>query len=240
MEPAKVPQHVAIIMDGNGRWARERLLPRMAGHRKGASTVRRICYACADRGIKVLTLYMFSTENWKRAQEEVGSLMGLIERTLRKELAEFHRRGVRVRVSGRVDQLPAALQETIRGHLDATDDHRDLTLNMAVNYGGRAEIVDAARALAAEVQAGRLAPEEITEELFAGKLYTAGLPDPDLLIRTGGDMRISNFLLWQLAYTEIYVTPTLWPAFAEEELDRALEAYATRERRFGGVLGGVG
>jgi undecaprenyl diphosphate synthase len=240
VEPREVPRHVAIIMDGNGRWAQERLLPRMAGHRKGASTVRRICYACADRGIKVLTLYMFSTENWKRAQEEVGSLMGLIERTLRKELAEFHRRGVKVRVSGRVDQLPAALQQTIHGHLGATEEHTDLILNMAVNYGGRAEIVDAARSLARDVQEGRLAPDDITEETFASRLYTAGLPDPDLLIRTGGDMRISNFLLWQLAYTEIYVTPTLWPAFTEEELDRALGTFSSRERRFGGVLGEVG
>jgi undecaprenyl diphosphate synthase len=235
-----VPEHVAIIMDGNGRWAQERLLPRMAGHRKGASTVRRICYACADRGIKVLTLYMFSTENWKRAQEEVGSLMGLIERTLRKELAELNRRGVRVRVSGRVEQLPAALRQTIHGHLDATDDNQDLILNMAVNYGGRAEIVDAARSLARDVQEGRLQPDDISEELFESRLYTAGLPDPDLLIRTGGDMRISNFLLWQLAYTEIYVTNTLWPAFGEDELDRAIHAFGSRERRFGGVLGGTG
>lgn len=235
-----VPEHVAIIMDGNGRWAQERLLPRMAGHRKGASTVRRICYACADRGIKVLTLYMFSTENWKRAQEEVGSLMGLIERTLRKELAELNRRGVRVRVSGRMAQLPAALRETIHGHLDATDDNTDLILNMAVNYGGRAEIVDAARSLARDVQEGRLQPDDISEELFQSRLYTAGLPDPDLLIRTGGDMRISNFLLWQLAYTEIYVTNTLWPAFGEDELDRAIQTFGSRERRFGGVLGGTG
>lgn len=235
-----VPQHIAIIMDGNGRWAQERLLPRAAGHRKGASTVRNICYACADRGVKVLTLYMFSTENWKRTQEEVGALMGLIDRTLRKELAELNRRGVRVRVSGRVEGLPSALRGTIDGHLGATASNDDLILNMAINYGGRAEIVDAARALAREVQAGTLDPEAITEELLAAKLYTAGLPDPDLLIRTGGDMRISNFLLWQVAYSEIYVTPTLWPDFSEEELDRALATFAARERRFGGAMGEVG
>jgi undecaprenyl diphosphate synthase len=240
MEPGLVPSHIAIIMDGNGRWARERLLPRMAGHRRGASTVRKICYACADRGVKVLTLYMFSTENWKRAQEEVGSLMTLIERTLRKELAEFHRRGVRVRVSGRLEQLPPGLQRTIAGHMDATESHLDLTLNMAVNYGGRAEIVDAAKSLARDVAEGKLDPEAIDEEMFESRLYTVGLPDPDLLIRTGGDMRISNFLLWQLAYTEIYVTPTLWPDFSEDELDRALETFASRERRYGGVIGEVG
>ncbi len=239
MTESRAPKHVAIIMDGNGRWAKERLLPRMAGHRKGASTVRRICYACADRGVEVLTLYMFSTENWKRASEEVGALMSLIERTLRKELAEFHRRGVRVRVSGRVSELPPALQDTINGHIADTAANADLTLNMAVNYGGRGEIVDAARSLAQDVRDGRLDPDQIDEALFASRLYTAGLPDPDLLIRTGGDMRISNFLLWQTAYTELYVTPTLWPAFTEEELDRAFDVFAGRERRFGGVIGGV-
>ncbi len=231
----KVPNHLAIIMDGNGRWARQRLLPRSAGHRKGTSTVRKIAYACSDRGVKVLTLYGFSTENWKRTGEEVGALMGLYERSVRKELGEFHRRGVQFRVIGRIGEFPPRVRDVLQEHVEATRRNSELIFNLALNYGGRAEIVDGVRAIAERVQAGELAPEDITEETIGRSLYTGDLPDPDLLIRTGGDMRFSNFLLWQIAYTELYVTKTLWPDFDEAALDEAFRVYASRERRFGAV-----
>jgi len=236
----KVPHHLAIIMDGNGRWARARMLPRVAGHRKGVSAVRRIAYACADRGVGVLTLYSFSTENWKRDPEEVATLMGLIDRSIRKELPEFQRRGVQVRICGRQGDLSAEMRQTLEEHVRATEGNAQFVLNLAINYGARAEIVDAVRSIARDVRDGRLAPDDVTEDLFSDRLYTGGLPDPDLLIRTGGDMRISNFLLWQLAYTEFYITPTLWPDFDEAGLDEAFQAFRGRERRYGGVLGDAG
>ncbi len=232
---SSVPNHLAIIMDGNGRWARQRLLPRSAGHRKGTSTVRKIAYACSDRGVKVLTLYGFSTENWKRTGDEVGALMGLYERSVRKELGEFHRRGVQFRVIGRIHEFPQRVRDILLEHVEATKANSDLILNLALNYGGRAELVDGVRALASRVQAGEIDPDEISEEMIGRSLYTGDLPDPDLLIRTGGDMRFSNFLLWQIAYTELYVTKTLWPDFDETALDEAFRTYGARERRFGAV-----
>lgn len=235
MNGTSVPHHVAIITDGNGRWAKRRMLPRTAGHRQGVSNVRRIAYACSDRGVKVLTIYSFSTENWSRTADEVGALLGLIERTVRKELAELNRRGVRFRVLGDITPLPASLQEALLTEVEGTRENSQLTLNLAVNYGGRAEITNAMRILAEDVRAGRITPEQIDEQAIADRLYTAHLPDPDLLIRTGDELRISNFLLWQLAYSELYFTPVLWPDFDEAELDRAFEAYRRRERRFGGV-----
>ncbi|MBD3177696.1 MAG: isoprenyl transferase [Armatimonadia bacterium] len=229
----KVPTHLAIIMDGNGRWARQRLLPRSAGHRKGTSTVRKIAYACSDRGVKVLTLYGFSTENWKRTGDEVGALMGLYERSVRKELGEFHRRGVQFRVIGRIHEFPERVRNILLEHVEATRGNTDLILNLALNYGGRAEIVDGVRSLAQQVREGSLAPDDIDEETLGRQMYTGDLPDPDLLIRTGGDMRFSNFLLWQVAYTELYVTKALWPDFDEAALDQAFQVYGGRERRFG-------
>jgi len=216
------------------------MLPRVAGHRKGVSAVRRVAYACADRGVRVLTLYSFSTENWKREEDEVSTLMGLIGRSIRKELPEFQRRGVQVRICGRRGDLPPDLQETLDEHVRATEANKQFVLNLAINYGSRAEIVDAVRSIAADARDGRLAPEDVSEDLVSSRLYTGGLPDPDLLVRTGGDMRISNFLLWQLAYTELYITPTLWPDFDEAGLDEAFEAFRGRERRYGGVLSDTG
>ncbi len=235
LEGLTIPQHVAIVMDGNGRWAQQRMLPRTAGHRKGIETVRRVCDAAEAIGIKYLTIYAFSTENWRRPPEEVNSLMELIRRTIRREVAELDRRGVQVRVSGDLEGLPAGVREALEEGVAATAHNKGLVLNLAINYGGRLEIVRAARRLAERVAAGELSPEEIDEAKFAGELYTAGMPDPDLLIRTGGEQRVSNFLLWQIAYSEIYVTPVLWPDFGEEDLRRAIVEFNRRERRFGGV-----
>ncbi len=232
---SNVPNHLAIIMDGNGRWARQRLLPRSAGHRKRTRRAWKIAYACSDRGVRVLTLYGFSTENWKRTGDEVGALMGLYERSVRKELGEFHRRGVQFRVIGRINEFPQRVRDILLEHVEATKSNSDLILNLALNYGGRAELVDGVRALASKVRAGEMDPDEISEEMIGRSLYTGDLPDPDLLIRTGGDMRFSNFLLWQIAYTELYVTKTLWPDFDEPALDEAFRTYGARERRFGAV-----
>lgn len=236
LDPARMPRHVAIIMDGNGRWARQRNLPRVEGHRRGEHAVRNVVELCGKLGIEHLTLYTFSAENWRRSQEEVGALMRLIEIVARKEIGELHRKGVRLRVLGRLHELPVSLQEELRRDVEMTRENTGLNLNLAINYGGRAEIVDASRRLAERVARGQLRPEEITEESLARELYCPGLPDPDLLIRTGGEMRLSNFLLWQAAYSEIWVTPTLWPDFGRAQLEEALQSYQGRERRFGGVL----
>ena len=227
------PTHVAIIMDGNGRWARTRGLPRAAGHRAGIQTVRRIVEACDDLGIKVLTLYTFSTENWQRPAKEVKALMVLAEEQARQEVNALHRRNIKVQLLGRREGLPLSLLEAINHGVHLTRHNTDLVLNLALNYGGRAEIVDATRRIIAE----GIDPAAIDEELFASYLYTAGLPDLDLFIRTGGEMRLSNFLLWQTAYAEYYTTPTYWPDFDEAELEKALVAYSQRTRKFGRLIG---
>jgi len=230
-----VPRHIAIIMDGNGRWARGRGLPRIEGHRQGDTSVGEVIEACRDWGVHYLTLYTFSIENWRRSEEEVQALMLLIELVARREIDTLDQKDVRVRVMGRLDELPDSLREELERDCERTRDNRGLNLILALNYGGRREIVDAARELARQVADGRLRPEEVSEELFAASLYLPGIPDPDLLIRTGGEMRISNFLLWQAAYSELYVTPVLWPDFRRPHLAEAIQEFQHRERRFGAV-----
>jgi undecaprenyl diphosphate synthase len=230
-----VPEHVAIIMDGNGRWATRRGLPRVAGHREGVTAVRRIVKAADGIGLRYLTLYAFSTENWSRPENEVSMLMALLERTITAELPDLMAQNIRLRVIGRPEGVPQDLQRGIDDVVQATADNTGLNLLMAFNYGGRDELLDAFRALAAEVQAGALQPHEISESHVARSLYTAAVPDPDLLIRTSGEMRISNFLLWQIAYTELWITPTLWPDFGAVDLYRAVAEFQGRSRRFGGV-----
>ncbi|MGE5507383.1 MAG: isoprenyl transferase [Chitinophagales bacterium] len=230
-----VPRHVAVIMDGNGRWASQRGLPRTAGHREGVLRAREIVRAAGERGVEVLTLFAFSTENWRRPNDEVSFLMRLFEESLRREIEGLKRNGVVLRVLGRVEELPRSVQEAVRRGEEETAGGTGLRLNLALNYGGRAELVDAARRLAARVAEGGLVPADIDEETFSAGLYTAGQPDPDLVIRPSGEQRLSNFLLWQAAYAELYLTPVLWPDFTEAELERALAAYAGRERRFGAI-----
>jgi undecaprenyl diphosphate synthase len=224
-----MPVHIAIIMDGNRRWARARGLSEMEGHAAGVEGIREIIRHAVRRGVAVLSLYAFSRENWARSDEEVAGLFMLLERVIRNETAELVSQGARVRLLGRLEELPAAAQASIGQALDATAGGERLQLNIAFNYSGRTELVDAARRL---VAAG-MRPEEIDEAAVAGALYTAGLPDPDMVIRTGGDHRLSNFLIWQAAYAEIYVTPTLWPDFGPADLDAAIAEYASRQRRFG-------
>jgi undecaprenyl diphosphate synthase len=228
-----VPAHVAIIMDGNGRWARSRGLPRIEGHRRGVESVRTATYAARDLGVKMLTVYAFSSENWSRPPDEVGALMGLLELYLKKELATFVRDRVRLRTIGRVDGLPAGVQKHLRAAVEETRDFPDYTLVLALNYGARAEVVDAARAYAAAVAAGREKLNDSSWATFSRYLTTADLPDPDLVIRTSGERRVSNFLLLQAAYAEFVFTPVLWPDFTKADLAAALAEYATRERRHG-------
>ncbi len=229
-------RHIGIIMDGNGRWAQRRGLPRVEGHRRGEAAVRDVVEIAGEMGIEHLTLYTFSAENWRRSQEEVGALMTLIEFVARKEIRDLHRRNVRLQVIGRLDELPVSLREELRRDMVLTRDNTGLNLNLAINYGGRAEIVDGVRRLAEQVSLGILRPKEITEESLSQVMYAPDLPDPDLIIRTGGDLRLSNFLLWQSAYSEIWVTDTLWPDFSRQELEAAVADFGSRERRFGGVL----
>ncbi len=232
---AAIPRHIAIIMDGNGRWAKGQGLPRLFGHKAGAETVRRVLTEAAELGVEVLTLYSFSLENWKRPREEVEALMRLAVLYFAGEQDGLLKKGVRVRVLGRREGLPPDVLDAMDRVVAATAHNRRITLCLAINYGSRAEIVDAARAVAREVAAGRLKESEISEEEFAKRLTTAGLPDPDLLIRTAGEMRVSNYLLWQISYAEIHVTPTLWPDFGEAHLHAAIRDYASRSRRFGGL-----
>jgi undecaprenyl diphosphate synthase len=220
-------------MDGNGRWAKQRKLPRLMGHRAGTENTRRVLRACGEFGIEIVTLYGFSTENWRRPKNEVNGLFSIFEDAIDREVPELHRNGVRLRHLGRTDKLPARLVEKIQSAMELTQDNDRLILNLAFNYGGRAEIVDATRRIIAE----GIDPTAIDEELFASYLYTAGLPDLDLFIRTGGEMRLSNFLLWQTAYAEYYTTPTYWPDFDEAELEKALIAYGQRTRKFGRLIG---
>jgi undecaprenyl diphosphate synthase len=230
---SSVPAHVAIIMDGNGRWAKQRGLPRIEGHRRGVETVRTATFAARDLGVKMLTLYAFSVENWKRPQDEVGALMGLLEYYLRKELETFVRDRVRLRTIGRTSDLPAGVQKLLRTTIEETKHFADYTLVLALNYGARTEIVDAARAYAAAVAAGTEKLNDSSWDTFSRYLYTADLPDPDLIIRTSGEKRISNFLLMQGAYAEYVFTPVLWPDFTKADLAAAIAEYSHRERRFG-------
>lgn len=228
-----IPKHVAIIMDGNGRWARKRLLNRIKGHEKGADTVRRIVRSSRELGISTLTLYAFSTENWQRSEMEIRALMALLKRFLQSETAEMLENGIRLNVLGQMHRLPADVQKALKKSMSTTRDNTGMLLNLALSYGSRAEIVEAVGEIGRLIQAGRLNPEDITTDLIADHLYTRGMPDPDLLIRTSGEIRISNFLLWQIAYTEIFITDTLWPDFSHKEYVQILKAFQKRERRFG-------
>jgi undecaprenyl diphosphate synthase len=228
-----LPRHVAIIMDGNGRWAAARGLPRIKGHEAGAESVNEIVRECRERGIRALTLYSFSTENWKRPKAEVGALMGLLERYLAAERKEILDNGIRLNAIGQIDRLPAHVRLPLQLLVKESSRNDAMTLTLALSYGGRREIIDAVQAIAKKVRRREIVPEEIDEGTIAAHLYTGNLPDPDLLIRTSGEMRISNFLLWQLAYTEIYVTDVFWPDFKKAQLQQAFDAYTKRERRFG-------
>ena len=231
--PARKPRHLAVIMDGNGRWAERRHRPRTLGHRAGARAVQACLDFCLAEGIGALTLFAFSSENWNRPAEEVGALMKLFLRMLDNEVEELHRRGARIAFIGERREFPAAIQQRMAAAEALTAGNRAITLCIAAGYGGRWDIVQAARALAADAVAGRIAPQAIDEAAFAARLAPAGIPDPDLFIRTGGDLRISNFLLWQLAYTELWFTETLWPDLDATVLRQALDDFANRERRFG-------
>lgn len=235
LDQARLPKHVAVIMDGNGRWAQRRGLPRIMGHQRGVDTLKDLLRCCRDWGVPALTAYAFSTENWGRPLEEVEFLMTLFERVLRRELREMMEENVKIAFVGNLAVLPPSLQSEIARSMADTKDNTGIQFTVATNYGGRQEIVQACQAIAIQVQKGLLNPEEIDESLFERHLYTTGLSHPDLLIRTSGEMRISNFLLWQLAYAEIYVTQTLWPDFNREEFHKALLVYQQRERRFGKV-----
>lgn len=225
----KIPNHIAVIMDGNGRWAAARGMPRMVGHRAGTENLRRIITACVEFGVKYLTIYAFSTENWGRPQEEVDGLMNILAQVIEQELAELHQEGVQLRHIGRLERLEPSLRQKVEAAVEMTRDNQRLVLSVAWNYGGRDEIVCAIRDI---IRAG-VPAEAVTEETVSQHLFTAGIPDPDLIIRTSGEMRISNFLIWQAAYAEWYVTPTLWPDFDKEALRSALEDYSKRDRRFG-------
>jgi len=233
LQQERLPKHVAVIMDGNGRWAQQRGLPRIMGHRRGVDTLKELLRCCRDWGIGALTAYAFSTENWGRPLEEVDFLMTLFERVLRQELREMMEEQVRIRFVGDLSRLPASLRAEIERSMAETSQNQGIQFSVATNYGGRQEIVQACRAIATQVEQGKLNSEEIDEAVFAQHLYTQGTVDPDLLIRTSGEMRISNFLLWQMAYAEIYITDTLWPDFDRAEFHRALVDYQQRDRRFG-------
>ena len=230
---SNVPRHIAIIMDGNGRWAKERGWPRLKGHEQGARNVETICESCIKEGVEYLTLYAFSTENWKRPAHEVAGLMLLLEHFLSEKVAMMNKNSVRLATIGRTHDLPAAARHRLERAIDETSGNQRLVLTLALNYGGRDEIVDAVRSIASETEAGKIESSNITAETISKHLYTHAMPDPDLLIRTSGEMRISNFLLWQLSYTEIHVTRKLWPDFGAEDLHAAIMDYATRERRYG-------
>jgi len=234
MPTGNVPKHIAIIMDGNGRWAKERGLPRLAGHRSGAKAIEEAASSCSELGVEILTLFAFSTENWKRPKYEVRGLMGLLRRFLKEKADALKKNNIKLNVIGRVEHLPDYVKRPLTDALLATKDCDGLLLNIALNYGGRAEITDACRAIAKDVQIDKIGLSDIDEPLISEYLYTKGMPDPDLLIRTSGEMRLSNFLLWQLAYAEIYVTKKFWPAFRREDLKEAIVDYRNRQRRFGG------
>jgi undecaprenyl diphosphate synthase len=227
----RIPRHVAIIMDGNGRWAISRGLPRLAGHKAGTENLRRVIRTSVEFGIKYLTIYAFSTENWGRPPEEVQGLLHILEDVIDRELAELHKEGVQLRHIGRLERLSPALQEKVLAAIDRTKNNDRLVLSVAFNYGGRDEIVQAIQ----RIMKDGIQPEQVTDELVSQYLYTAGVPDPDLIIRTSGELRVSNFLIWQGAYAELYSTPVYWPDFNKEEYRRALDTFARRDRRYGGV-----
>lgn len=231
----KIPTHVAIIMDGNGRWAQKRGLPRLKGHEEGAQSVRAVICACKDAGVKYLTLYAFSVENWSRPKFEIDGLMTLLTQFLREHEHNLHENSIRLRVIGRIKDLPKRVQQELARVIKATEEYEEGQLIMALSYGGRAEIADAVKQIAKRVKAGELDPDDIDETTVTGHLYAPDVPDPDLLIRTSGEMRISNFLLWQISYAELYVTDVLWPDFKEEEFMKAIEEYGRRQRKFGGI-----
>ena len=232
---ASLPRHVAIIMDGNGRWAKQRNLPRVEGHRMGAESVRAVIRTAGELGIKYLTLYAFSVENWNRPKDEVDTLMKYLAHYMKTEFAELNRNNVRLEVIGQIHRLPEFVQKQLKKTQEALSRNNGLTLIMALSYGGRTEIVDAVRSIAAKVKRGELEPAEVTEQVMADHLYTRKWPDPDVLVRTSGEMRVSNFLLWQISYAELVVTPTLWPDFRKPQFYAALEEYNQRHRRFGGL-----
>lgn len=235
IEKDRLPRHIAIIMDGNGRWAQKRALPRSMGHRAGVEALRKIVKTCSNLEIEVLTVYAFSTENWRRPKDEVSVLMKLLTEYLKKELNELHRNNVVIRAIGITSDLPREAQQELENAMARTLNNTGLILNLALNYGGRSEIIDAVKKVSKDVLSGKQRIEEIDEERFSKALFTSGLPDPDLLIRTSGEMRLSNFLLWQLAYTEIVVVEVLWPDFGEKALLEAIQDYQKRDRRFGGI-----
>jgi undecaprenyl diphosphate synthase len=232
---ASLPQHVAIIMDGNGRWAKQRSLPRIEGHRQGAESARTIIRTAGELGIKYLTLYAFSAENWNRPKDEVDALMKYLIHYLKTETPELNKNNVRLEVIGQIYRLPKNVQEPLKKSIATLSKNSGLTLVMALSYGSRIEIVDAVRRIAEKARDGKLEPADITEEVISQHLWTRNIPDPDLLIRTSGEMRVSNFLLWQISYAELVITPTLWPDFRKPQFFAALEEYARRHRRFGGV-----
>lgn len=234
MEEKKIPRHVAIIMDGNGRWAKKRLLPRSAGHKQGAHVVEQICEDAWELGIKYLTVYAFSTENWSRSPEEVGTLMNLLRQYMKNCLERSRKNNMRVRVIGDISALDDDLQQRIRDLEEASKDYTGLNFQVALNYGGRDEMRRAVSRIAQDCADGRLSADSIDESLISGYLDTADIPDPDLLIRTSGEERLSNFMLWQMAYSEFYFTDVLWPDFKKADLEQAIEAYSSRDRRFGG------
>ena len=235
LDTTLLPAHVAIIMDGNGRWAKKRLLNRIKGHEKGSETVRTVVRTCRQIGIRFLTLYAFSTENWQRPKTEVQALMELLRRFLLSEQDEMLQNNIRLRTIGQLDRLPSKVRQALHETMSATKNNTAMDLILALSYGSRAEIVGMVQALADKSKRGLIEPQAITAEMVAGHLYTRKIPDPDLLIRTSGEMRISNFLLWQIAYAEIFVTPTLWPDFSKDELLQILNEFQHRERRFGTV-----
>jgi undecaprenyl diphosphate synthase len=235
LDTTLLPAHVAIIMDGNGRWAKKRLLNRIKGHEKGSQTVRTVVRTCRELEIPYLTLYAFSTENWQRPKAEVEALMGLLVRFLKSEKSELVEHNIRLRMIGQLDRLPTKVREALQETIEDTSGNTGLTLVLALSYGARAEIVRMVQSLGEKIKRGMIDPGSITAEMVADNLYTREIPDPDLLIRTSGEMRISNFLLWQIAYSEIFVTPTLWPDFSKEELLEILKDFQNRERRYGAV-----
>lgn len=233
LDSKKMPRHIAIIMDGNGRWAQRQRLSRMEGHRRGLEAAQAVVKACEELGIRILTLYAFSKENWRRPRKEVNALMRLLQKRLQQEREELLKRNLRLNILGDLEDLPTSIRELLAETVEMTRLKDGLVVNLALSYGGRSEIVAAVRTIIADIEADRITKDDITPETFSSYLYTRDLPDPDLLIRTSGELRISNFLLWQIAYTELYFTTTLWPDFGKKELIRACRAYQDRERRFG-------
>ena len=231
----EIPRHIAIIMDGNGRWAKERGLPRLEGHRAGAESVREVMEACIEKGVEFLTLYAFSSENWRRPESEVSALMGLLDRFLKEKAKDLQRQNVRLMAIGQIERLPEKTRKLIKKIEDETSGNTALTLVLALSYGAREEIVAAAKSLAADAAAGKISPDQIDNNLFASRLQTAGIPDPDLLVRTSGELRVSNFLLWQISYAEIVIVKKFWPDFRQDDLFAAVKEYQSRHRRFGAL-----